>query len=158
MDDKTHGEAQEAVDFAHPLAVALGQIVVDGDDVHAFAGESVEVSGEGGHQSLAFAGLHLSDAALMQHDAADELHPIGTHAQHAVGGLPHGGESLGQNVVGGLATTQALLELGGLGLQLGVGEGFVLLLQRLDLVGNGVDLFQLMIAVCTENFGEKTHI
>ena len=58
----------------------------------------------------------------------------------------------------GICSRAALLELGGLGLQLGVGEGFVLLLQRLDLVGNGVDLFQLVIAVCTENFGEKTHI
>ena len=158
VDDKPHGETQKAVHLAHPLAVALGQIVVDGDDVHAFAGEGVEVGGEGGHQGLAFAGLHLGDAPLMQHDAADELHPIGTHAQHAVGGLPHGGESLGENVVGGLAILQALLELGGLGLQLGVGEGFILLLQRLDLVGNGIDFFQLVVAVCTENFGEKTHI
>ena len=30
-------EAEEAVHAAHPLAVALGQVVVDGDDVHALA-------------------------------------------------------------------------------------------------------------------------
>ena len=35
VDDQSHLQAQEAVDLAHPLAVALGQIVVDGDDVDA---------------------------------------------------------------------------------------------------------------------------
>ncbi len=35
VDHQTHGEAQEAVDLAHPLGVALGQIVVHGDDVDA---------------------------------------------------------------------------------------------------------------------------
>ena len=35
---------------------------------------------KGGHQGLAFAGLHLGDAALMEDDAADELHPVGLHA------------------------------------------------------------------------------
>ena len=37
VDDQAHRQAQEAVDLAHPLAVALGQVVVDGDDVDALA-------------------------------------------------------------------------------------------------------------------------
>ena len=53
---------------------------------------------------------------------------------------------------------KTLLELSGLGLELGIGERFILLLQRFDLVGDGVDLFKLVVAVCTEYFGEKTHI
>ena len=39
--DEAHGEAQQAVDFAHPLGVALGQVVVDGDDVDAVAVQGV---------------------------------------------------------------------------------------------------------------------
>jgi len=31
--DDADGEAEETVDLAHPLGVALGQIVVDGDNV-----------------------------------------------------------------------------------------------------------------------------
>ena len=158
MDDKAHGKAQEAVDLAHPLRVALGQIVVDGDDVDALAGEGVEVGGEGGHQGFTFTGLHLGDAALVQHNAADELHPVGTQAQHPVRCLPDGGKGLGENIVGSLAILQTLLELGGFCLKLGVSEGFILLLQRLDLIGDGIDLFQLVVTVCTENLGQQAHI
>ena len=158
VDNKAHGKTQEAVDLAHPLRVTLGQIVIDGDDVYPLAGKGVEVGGEGGHQGFTFAGLHLGDAALMQHNAADKLHPVGTQTQHPVRCLPDGGEGLGENVVGGLPVLQPLLKLGGLCLKLGVGEGFILLLQCLDLVGNGIDFFQLVVAVCTENLGKQAHI
>ena len=91
------------MDLAHPLAVALGQVVVDRDDVDAPAGQRVQIGGQGGHQGLALAGLHLGDAALVQHDAAHQLHPVGAHAQHPVRGLPHGGKGLRQDVVQRLA-------------------------------------------------------
>ena len=37
--DHADGQAEEPVHPAHPLGVALGQVVVDGDDVDAVAGE-----------------------------------------------------------------------------------------------------------------------
>src|SRR3990167_1983333 len=64
--DAADGEAEEAVDGPHPLAVALGEVVVDGDDVHALARERVEISRGGGDQGLAFAGAHLGDGAVVQ--------------------------------------------------------------------------------------------
>ena len=73
MDDDADGEAEEAVDLAHPLGVALGEIVVDGDDVDAAAGEGVQVAGKRGDEGLAFAGLHLGDFAGVEDDAADKL-------------------------------------------------------------------------------------
>ena len=45
-EDHAHLEAEEAVHPAHPLRVALGQVVVDRDDVHALAGQRVEVGRE----------------------------------------------------------------------------------------------------------------
>ncbi len=63
MDDQADLQAQEAVDLAHPLAVALGQVVVDRDDVDAPARQRVEVGGEGGYQRFALTGLHLGDAS-----------------------------------------------------------------------------------------------
>ena len=45
-EDDADLEAEEAVDLAHPLGVALGEVVVDGDEVHALAGERVEVGGQ----------------------------------------------------------------------------------------------------------------
>ncbi len=97
--DDADGEAEEAVDLAHPFGVALGEIVVDGDDVDAVAGERVEVAGEGGDEGLAFAGLHLGDLAGVEDHAADELHVEVAHADGAHAGLADDGEGLGKDGV-----------------------------------------------------------
>ena len=118
------GEAEEAEDAAHPLAVALGQVVVDGDDVDALAGERVQVGGQGGHEGLALAGLHLRDHAAVQGQAADELHVEVPHVEHAAAGLAHDREGLGQQVVEGLARRPAARRNSAvLAWSCGVGEG-----------------------------------
>ena len=102
----------QRVDVPHPLRVAAGQVVVDRDQVRAAAGERVEVERQRRDQRLAFAGGHLGDLALVQHDAADELHVVGHHVpgqlvpgdhdrrpHQAAAGLPHGGERLRQELV-----------------------------------------------------------
>ena len=43
---QTDLELEEAVDMAHPLGVALGEIVVDGDDMDALTGECVQIAGK----------------------------------------------------------------------------------------------------------------
>ena len=73
------GQAQELVNRAHPFAVARRQIIVDGDDMHAPAGQGVEINRHGGDQGLAFAGGHFRDLALVQGDAAHQLHVEGDH-------------------------------------------------------------------------------
>ena len=55
--------------LAHPLGVALGQVVVDRDDVHAFTGQGVEVGGQRPDQGLALTGAHLGDVAQVQRAA-----------------------------------------------------------------------------------------
>ena len=157
VDHQTHGEAHEAVHLAHPLGVALGKIVVDGDDVDSLARQGVQIGGEGGHQGLALAGAHLRDTALVQDDAADELYPVGAHSKNTPGGLPAGGEGLGQDVVQRLAVCQTLLELGGLGLELGVGQRLVLLLQPLDLIYKGEDCLDLPLGAGPENLFKYVH-
>ena len=117
VDDHAGGHAEEAVDLAHPLGVALGEVVVDGDDVDALAGERVEIDRKRRHQRLAFAGLHLGDVALMQHHAADQLDVEMALAEGALGGLAHGGEGRDQDVVERLAVGELGAELGGAGLQ-----------------------------------------
>ena len=92
-------QAEKAVDLAHPLGVAVGEVVVDGDDMDALAGERVEIDRQGRDQGLAFAGLHLGDHAAMQHDAAHQLHVEMALAERAFGRLAHGGEGIGQQIV-----------------------------------------------------------
>ena len=107
--DHADGEAEETVDLAHPFGVALGQIVVDGDHVHAAPGHGVEVDRERGDQRLAFAGLHFGNLAFVQDHAADQLHVEMALADGALGRFAHGGKGRHQNVVERSAVGDLLL-------------------------------------------------
>ena len=138
VDDHADGHAEEVVDLAHPFGVAAGEVVVDGDDVDALAGQRVEIDRKRRDQRLAFAGLHLGDVALMQHHAADQLDVEMALAERALGGLAHGGESGNQDVVQRLAVGELLAEFGGAGLQRLVRKRGDLGLQRVDGVDAGL--------------------
>ena len=99
MHDDADGQAEELVDPAHPLGVAVGQVVVDGDDVDAFAFERVQVHGQRGDQRLAFAGFHFGDFAAVEDDAADQLHIEMAHVENAAAGFAADGEGFKQQVV-----------------------------------------------------------
>ena len=81
----------------------------------ALAAERVEVAGQGGHQRLAFAGLHFGDLAVVQHHAADQLHVEMAHVEEAAAGLADHGEGFDEQVVEGGALGDSLFELDGLG-------------------------------------------
>ena len=94
-----NAHAQKAVDLAHPLAVALGEVVVHGDDVDALAGDGIQVGRERGDEGLPLAGPHLGYHAPVQDDAPHELHGEVAHPKGTPGGLPHGGEGFREQVV-----------------------------------------------------------
>jgi hypothetical protein len=99
VDDDADGEAEELVDLAHPLGVALGEVIVDGDDVDAVAGESVQIAGERGDEGFALTGTHFGDLALVEDHAADELDIEVAHVDDALAGLADEGEGLGEEFV-----------------------------------------------------------
>ena len=121
--DEAHRHAQEPVDLAHPLGVALGQVGVDRGDVDPLAGQGVQVGGHRGDQGLAFTGFHLGDGSLVQDAGPDDLDIVVTLADRPLGGLAHGGVGLPQEGVELLAVVDPLAELGGLCGQLLVREG-----------------------------------
>ena len=82
--DEAGGHAQGPVNGQHPLAVAAGQVVVDGDDVDTLADQGVEVGGEDAHQRLALAGGQLGDGLAVQHGTGGQLHVEGPQADDAV--------------------------------------------------------------------------
>ena len=106
------GEAERLEDRPHPLGVAAGEVIVDGDDVHAEPGEGVEKDGQGGHEGLSLPGHHLRDHLAVQGDAADELHVEVHHvpldgliadadrfSHEPTGGILHDREGLRQDLV-----------------------------------------------------------
>jgi hypothetical protein len=135
-DDHADIEAEEPVDPAHPLRVTLGQVVVDGHDVHAAPGERVEVRGQHTGQGLALTGLHLGDHAEVQRRAAHHLHVEVPLLEHTLRGLTGHGERVGQQVVQLLAVGVTLLELVRFGTQLGVGQVDDVLFEGVDVRRN----------------------
>ena len=131
VDDDPHGHAEELVDAPHPLRVAAGQVVVDRDDVDALAGQRVQVDRQRGDQRLPLAGLHLGDAAAVEHHAADELHVEVPHPEHALARLAADGERLGEEIVQRLPFVEPAAKLGRHLAQVGVRLG---LHRRLELV------------------------
>ena len=92
--DRAHGEAEPDVERPHPLHVTAGEVVVDGDDMHAVAFEGIEIGRQGGDERLAFAGDHLGDRPRMEHHATDQLHVIVPHAEKPTASLAADGEGL----------------------------------------------------------------
>ena len=134
--DYADGHAEVAEHLAHPFALELGEIIVDGDDVHALPGQRVEVAGQGGDERFALAGFHFGDAPLMQHDAAEHLHMEMPLAQHAAHGLAHYGERFGQQIVERFAGGKPRAELRRHAAQLFFGEPAVRILIRINLGGD----------------------
>ena len=77
----------------------MGEIVIDSDDVNAFAFERVQINGQGRDQRFSFAGFHFGDLAAMQDDAADQLTIEVPHVEHAASGFADGREGGDQQVV-----------------------------------------------------------
>ncbi|MNO57541.1 hypothetical protein D3C76_480810 [compost metagenome] len=150
--DDADRQAEELVQRAHPVGVTAGQVVVDGDHVHALAGQCVEVHGQGTDQGLAFTGTHFCDHALVQGHATDQLHVEVAHAHHALAGLTGHGEGFGQQLVQCLAFGQALLELCGLAPQLLVGEGHHLLFESIDDVHRLEHAFDFTLVLASKKF------
>ena len=101
-----HAQAQGLIDRAHELAVALHQVVVDGDDMRGPAGQGAGAGGQGGREGLAFAGLHFGHHALHHDPATHQLHIEVALAQGEFGRAPHQGKSLGHVGIGGAFSAQ----------------------------------------------------
>ncbi len=161
--DDADGEAQPPVDLAHPLRVALGQVVVDGDDVDAPAAEAVEVDGQGGHEGLALARLHLRDPAEVEGGPAHELDVVVALADGAAAGLAGDGEGLQEEVVEGLVDVvgagpvDPLPELDRLVLEVGVGKGLDLPLEGVDVGHQGGERLELLALPGTEDLRQDRH-
>jgi hypothetical protein len=155
--DGAHGQTQEAVHPAHPLGVALGQVVVHRDHVHALAGQRVQVRRQDRREGLALTGLHLGDVAEMQRGPAHDLHVVVTLAEHAGCGLARRGERLGQQRVERFAVGVPLLVLVGQLAQFLVREVGVITFDRVDGVSDRLEPAYLAAFTGTKDFFQYRH-
>ncbi len=130
IEPTVHPEPLE--DAPVPLGVALGEIVVDGDEVDTGCRHRVEVERRRGDEGLALTGLHLGDVAFVKDDAAHHLdveHPL---LGFAPARLAHSCECLEEKLLQRLAVLEPLPELGCLPAKLVVGERLELRFERRD--------------------------
>jgi hypothetical protein len=137
------------------VGVTAGEVVVRGDDVDAVAGECVEVGRQRRDERLALTGLHLGDVAEVHRRAAHQLHLVVELAERAAGRLAHDRERLRQQVVEGLAVAVALLEGVGQRTQFGIGEVDIVLLERVDVIGDGRETADLLAFTGAQQLGEN---
>ena len=148
--DATDREAEPAVEMTHPLRVAAGEVVVDGDQLAVLASQGVEVEGQGGNEGLAFAGRHLGDLILVEGHAPDELDVEmdhlpsqlmfadgGSGAAETAGGVLDDREGLGEEGVKGFTLGVAILELLRLAAELVVRQFLVLGFEGVDPLDDG---------------------
>ena len=120
--------------------------------MHALALEGVEHAGERGDQRLAFAGLHLRDLALVQDDAADQLHVVVPHSEGALGGGAGQGERLEEDVVEALTVLDLLLELTDAASNAVVVELLDVRLEVVDGGHHGAELLERPLVLGAEDF------
>ena len=123
----------------------------------AFAGECVEVGGEGGDKGLTFTGLHLRDTAVVEDDTTEDLDRVGLQADCTDRCFTAGRERIGEDVLQGLAVFETLLQSGSDGAQFLFGHGGVLLLQSKDFFLDGIHLFEFLGGIIKKVF-EKCHM
>ena len=138
-------------------AVALRQVIVDGDDMYAFSGQSVQISGQGGNEGLAFSRLHLGDHAFVQNYSAQHLHRERAHLKYSPGRLAAYRERIGEDIVQSLAVCEPLPEHGGHPAQLVLAHLLILFLKVQDLFLDRHDLLERSVTGVSEQSFEKRH-
>ncbi len=151
MHNHANGHPKELVDLAHPLRVAAGEIVVDGDDMHAFPAKRVEIDCGGGDERLALAGAHLGDRSLVQNEAADQLYVEVPLLQRAFGRLAHRRKGGGGQVIESLSGRKLGPKFVCLGAQLVIGQRPELGLERIDRGDHRPIAFEATIVRRTEH-------
>ena len=114
--EAAHGQAQVVIDWPHPHRIPAGQVVVDGDDMDAVAGQGIEIDRQSSHQGFALAGFHFGNLPPVQGDAANQLHIVMALAQDGrpAGRFPDGGKGFRQQILQAFPGGQPFPKAGGL--------------------------------------------
>ncbi len=143
VDNAADREPKKGIDLTHPLRVAVCEVVVDGDDMHAFACEPIEIDGQRGYERLSFSGFHLGNTALMKDEPAYQLDIEVSLPKRSLCGLADRRKCFRQDVFKRLALGEPVFESRCERAQFLVGLRFEALFKGVDLLddrGHGPEL------------------
>src|SRR3989338_10853198 len=92
-------ETEVIINLSHPGGIAAREIIIHGHYVHAPPFERREICWQSGDQSLAFAGLHLRHAAMIERQSPQKLHVEMPLAESPLGRFAYCGKCFRQNIV-----------------------------------------------------------
>ena len=150
-----HRQAQKVVQLAHPARIAVGQVIVDRDNVDALARQGVEVNRQGGGQGFTFTRAHFRNFAIVQGHAAQHLHVKVAHLHDAFGAFAHDSKRLGQQGIQGFTLLNPGFEFLRFGAQGLVAQNFKLRLHGIDTQHALTVLFEQAVISTAENFGKN---
>ena len=131
--DHTSGQAQGAEHLAHPFGVTLGEVVVHRHNMHALAGQRVQIRRERRDKSLAFTRFHFGNIALMQEYATHQLHIKRPQTQGASRSLTTVRKCLWQQIIKALTAHRAFGQFFGFRFDTLIAQCLAFRLQRVDL-------------------------
>ena len=85
--DHADFQTQEPVDAPHPFRVTLGQVIVDGDHMHALAFQGIQVGRQHTGQGFSFTGAHFGNTTEVECCTTHDLHKVVFLTQHSVRGF-----------------------------------------------------------------------
>ena len=147
-----NSKPQKFIDRSHPLPVSTSEVVVDSDNMSTCAGKRVQISGQRRDKRLSLASRHLSDLALVKHNATDELRVEVPHADRATRSLAHSSERLRQYIIDCFPARQTFPEVISLLAQFVVRKLLKLWLKRIYFFYCRRKLLKLSLILCPYYF------
>ena len=157
MHDAAYREAKEAIDFPHPLRIALCKVIVHSNDVNAVARERVQICRKRFGDGFSFTGFHFRNATLVQHNTAQKLHIEMSLPDGALCCLAHNRKGLRQKAIQRFARAEPLLEFHGLCAQRLIRKRMQFRFQLIDPAHLRHQLFDSAFARIAEQFIDKAH-
>src|SRR5690606_33976816 len=147
---------EKTIDLPHPVGIALGEVVVDGDDVNTLSRQRIEVDRQRRDQPLAFTGFHLGDIALVKHHTTDKLHVEVALSERPLGRFAYRRKRLNEDIVQCGAVLEAFAKTGGASAQIGIGKFFYFHFQGIDGGNLGTETLDPALVGGAKDLGGQT--
>ena len=152
------GQTKETMNFAHPCRVTRSKVFIDGNNMHALAGECIKIRGQRCNKCFAFARSHFGNSPLMQHDAAYELNIIMPLPDGADGSLANNRKSFRQKLIKRFALRQSFTEFHRLVTQFRIGKFFYSVLKCIYFFNKRLYFLYLLRARVAQQSVNKAHL
>jgi len=148
-------KTEKPIDRPHPLSIPFRKVVVDCYDMHAKAGESIQVDGERGDKGFSFTCCHFGNFPFMENYATNELCIEVPHADCPSRSFSGDGEGFRQKSVKIFSLFKPFFEMGCFCSETVVCKTFQGFFETADGFDKRSNTFDLPLVFCSDDFFYK---